>query len=171
MVALPHWAWIRLLPRRTRRPAGPATSERANHTRSGLAETDRFDIGRRMSGKGAGRPYKLLVPRTAMLPPRWQQALSHECSAAGWAVEDCIVLTLFYASRSRSTRIVCLLEELGIPDELRHVAIRYMDGSGDALSWFCYRESIARGIGGSDVPIDAVAKADGRSVRRGAGSA
>ena len=46
-------------------------------------------------------------------------------------MEDCTVLTLFHAPRSRSTRIVWLLEELGIPYELRHVTIRYMDGSGD----------------------------------------
>lgn len=41
------------------------------------------------------------------------------------------MLTLFHAPRSRSTRIVWLLEELGIPYELHHVTIRYMDGSGD----------------------------------------
>ena len=41
------------------------------------------------------------------------------------------MLTLFHAPRSRSTRIVWLLEELGTPYELRYVTIRYMDGSGD----------------------------------------
>jgi glutathione S-transferase len=40
------------------------------------------------------------------------------------------MLTLFHAPRSRSTRIVWLLEELGTPYELHHVTIRYMDGSG-----------------------------------------
>ncbi|MCI1143565.1 glutathione S-transferase [Sphingomonas sp. WKB10] len=33
--------------------------------------------------------------------------------------------------RSRSSRIIWLLEELGAPFQLRHVTIRYMDGSGD----------------------------------------
>lgn len=41
------------------------------------------------------------------------------------------MLTLFHAPRSRSTRIVWLLEELGASFHLRHVTIRYMDGSGD----------------------------------------
>lgn len=41
------------------------------------------------------------------------------------------MLTLFHAPRSRSSRIVWLLEELGAPFELRHVTIRYLDGSGD----------------------------------------
>lgn len=41
------------------------------------------------------------------------------------------MLTLFHAPRSRSTRIVWLLEELGTPYKLHHVTIRYMDGSGD----------------------------------------
>lgn len=40
------------------------------------------------------------------------------------------MLTLFHAPRSRSTRILWLLEELGAPFHLRHVTIRYMDGSG-----------------------------------------
>jgi len=39
--------------------------------------------------------------------------------------------TLFHAPRSRSSRILWLLEELGVPYDLRHVSIRYMDGSGD----------------------------------------
>ena len=41
------------------------------------------------------------------------------------------MLTLFHAPRSRSSRIIWLLEELGAPFQLRHVTIRYMDGSGD----------------------------------------
>lgn len=41
------------------------------------------------------------------------------------------MLTLFHAPRSRSTRIVWLLEELGVPYHLHHVSIRYRDGSGD----------------------------------------
>jgi glutathione S-transferase len=41
------------------------------------------------------------------------------------------MLTLFHAPRSRSTRIIWLLEELGAPFYLRHVTIRYRDGSGD----------------------------------------
>ena len=65
-----------------------------------------------------------------MLPPRWQQAPSNERSAAGRAAEDHTLLTLFHAPRSRSTRIVWLLEELGSPYELRYVTIRYMDNSG-----------------------------------------
>nr|WP_246352239.1 glutathione S-transferase family protein [Sphingomonas xinjiangensis] len=40
-------------------------------------------------------------------------------------------MTLFHAPRSRSTRILWLLEELGAPFNLRYVTIRYMDGSGD----------------------------------------
>ena len=40
------------------------------------------------------------------------------------------MLTLFHAPRSRSSRIVWLLEELGAPFHLRHVTIRYRDGSG-----------------------------------------
>lgn len=40
------------------------------------------------------------------------------------------MLTLFHAPRSRSTRILWLLEELGVAYELRHVGIRYADGSG-----------------------------------------
>ena len=42
------------------------------------------------------------------------------------------MLTLFHAPRSRSTRIIWLLEELGVPYQLRYVTIRYRDGSGDA---------------------------------------
>ncbi len=41
------------------------------------------------------------------------------------------MLTLFHAPRSRSSRIIWLLEELGSPFQLRYVTIRYMDGSGD----------------------------------------
>ena len=41
------------------------------------------------------------------------------------------MLTVFHAPRSRSTRIIWLLEETGLPDDLRCVTIRYMDGSGD----------------------------------------
>ncbi len=41
------------------------------------------------------------------------------------------MLTLFHAPRSRSTRILWLLEELGAPFHLHHVTISYMDGSGD----------------------------------------
>lgn len=40
------------------------------------------------------------------------------------------MLTLFHAPRSRSTRIIWLLEELGVPYQLRYVTIRYRDGSG-----------------------------------------
>ncbi|MBE7219575.1 MAG: glutathione S-transferase [Caulobacteraceae bacterium] len=40
------------------------------------------------------------------------------------------MLTLFHAPQSRSTRILWLLEEIGAPYEVRHVGIRYMDGSG-----------------------------------------
>jgi glutathione S-transferase len=40
------------------------------------------------------------------------------------------MLTLFHAPRSRSTRILWLLEELGMPYELRAVSIRYVDNSG-----------------------------------------
>ena len=41
------------------------------------------------------------------------------------------MLTLFHAPRSRSTRIVWLLEELGADYTIRYVSIRYGDGSGD----------------------------------------
>ncbi|MBB3693325.1 glutathione S-transferase family protein [Sphingomonas sp. BK580] len=41
------------------------------------------------------------------------------------------MLTLFHAPRSRSTRIIWLLEELGVPYQLRYVTIRYRDGSGE----------------------------------------
>lgn len=41
------------------------------------------------------------------------------------------MLTLFHAPRSRSTRILWLLEELGATFNVRYVSIRYMDGSGD----------------------------------------
>lgn len=41
------------------------------------------------------------------------------------------MLTLFHAPRSRSSRIVWLLEELGADYDIRYVSIRYNDGSGD----------------------------------------
>lgn len=41
------------------------------------------------------------------------------------------MLTLFHAPRSRSTRLLWLLEELGLPHDVRYVSIRYNDGSGD----------------------------------------
>jgi len=41
------------------------------------------------------------------------------------------MLTLFHAPRSRSTRFLWLLEELGLPHDIRYVSIRYADGSGD----------------------------------------
>ncbi len=41
------------------------------------------------------------------------------------------MLTLFHAPRSRSSRIIWLLEELGVPYQLRYVTIRYSDGSGE----------------------------------------
>ncbi|MGV7029414.1 glutathione S-transferase family protein [Methylobacterium symbioticum] len=41
------------------------------------------------------------------------------------------MLTLFHAPRSRSTRILWLLEELGAAYAVRYVGIRYGDGSGD----------------------------------------
>ena len=41
------------------------------------------------------------------------------------------MLTLFHAPRSRSTRFLWLLEELGLPHDVRYVSIRYADGSGD----------------------------------------
>ena len=40
------------------------------------------------------------------------------------------MLTLFHAPRSRSTRIVWLLEELGADYDIRYVSIRYRDNSG-----------------------------------------
>ena len=40
------------------------------------------------------------------------------------------MITLFHAPRSRSTRIIWLLEELGATYDLRYVSIRYRDGSG-----------------------------------------
>lgn len=40
------------------------------------------------------------------------------------------MLTLYHAPRSRSSRIVWLLEELGAPYTLKHVNIRRGDGSG-----------------------------------------
>jgi glutathione S-transferase len=42
-----------------------------------------------------------------------------------------MMLTLFHAPNSRSTRIIWLIEELGVPYQLRYVSIRYRDGSGD----------------------------------------
>ena len=44
------------------------------------------------------------------------------------------MLTLFHAPRSRSTRILWLLEELGADYAVRHVGIRYLDGSGAGLA-------------------------------------
>lgn len=40
------------------------------------------------------------------------------------------MLTLFHASRSRSSRIVWLLEELGADYDICYVGIRYLDNSG-----------------------------------------
>ncbi len=40
------------------------------------------------------------------------------------------MLTLFHHPKTRSTRLIFLLEELGVPYELRHVEIRKRDGSG-----------------------------------------
>ena len=40
------------------------------------------------------------------------------------------MITLFHAPKSRSTRIIWLLEELGASYDLRYVSIRYRDGSG-----------------------------------------
>src|SRR5215472_4788192 len=40
------------------------------------------------------------------------------------------MITLFHRPRSRSTRFIFLLEELGIPYHLKHVQIRRRDGSG-----------------------------------------
>jgi glutathione S-transferase len=40
------------------------------------------------------------------------------------------MLTLYHAPRSRSTRIIWLLEELGAKYDLKHVTIRRPDGSG-----------------------------------------
>ena len=42
------------------------------------------------------------------------------------------MLTLFHAPRSRSSRIIWLLEELGADYEVRYVDIPRMDGSGEA---------------------------------------
>jgi glutathione S-transferase len=42
------------------------------------------------------------------------------------------MLTLYHAPRSRSSRIVWLLEELGAPYTLKYVSIRRADGSGAA---------------------------------------
>jgi len=47
------------------------------------------------------------------------------------AAEKRMMLTLFHAPHSRSTRILWLIEELGLPHDLRYVSIRYRDGSGD----------------------------------------
>jgi glutathione S-transferase len=41
------------------------------------------------------------------------------------------MLTLFHAPRSRSSRILWLLEELGADYDVRRVSIRRMDGSGE----------------------------------------
>jgi len=40
------------------------------------------------------------------------------------------MLTLFHAPRSRSTRFIFLLEEIGVPYEIKVVNIRRSDGSG-----------------------------------------
>ena len=40
------------------------------------------------------------------------------------------MLTLYHAPRSRSSRIVWLLEELGEPYQIEYVEIRRQDGSG-----------------------------------------
>jgi len=42
------------------------------------------------------------------------------------------MLTLFHAPRSRSSRMIWLLEELGVDYEIRYVDIPRMDGSGQA---------------------------------------
>jgi glutathione S-transferase len=41
------------------------------------------------------------------------------------------MITLFHAPRSRSTRFIWLLEEIGAPYEIRVVSIRRRDGSGE----------------------------------------
>src|SRR6185437_14989104 len=41
-----------------------------------------------------------------------------------------IMITLFHAPRSRSSRFIFLLEELGVPYEIKPVSIRRGDGSG-----------------------------------------
>ena len=40
------------------------------------------------------------------------------------------MLTLFHAPRSRSTRFIFLLEEIGVPDVIKVVNIRRSDGTG-----------------------------------------
>jgi len=40
------------------------------------------------------------------------------------------MLTLFHAPRSRSTRFIFLLEEIGVPYEIKVINIRRSDGSG-----------------------------------------
>jgi len=40
------------------------------------------------------------------------------------------MLTLFHAPRSRSTRFIFLLEEIGVSYEIKVVNIRRSDGSG-----------------------------------------
>jgi glutathione S-transferase len=40
------------------------------------------------------------------------------------------MITLYHHPKSRSTRFIFLLEELGVPYQLRHVQIRRRDGSG-----------------------------------------
>src|SRR6185437_7138154 len=42
------------------------------------------------------------------------------------------MITLFHAPKSRSTRFLFLLEELGVPYEVKKVNIRRGDGSGAA---------------------------------------
>ena len=40
------------------------------------------------------------------------------------------MLTLIHAPRSRSTRVIFLLEELAVPYEIRVVTVRRSDGGG-----------------------------------------
>ena len=42
------------------------------------------------------------------------------------------MITLYHAPKSRSTRMIFLLEELGVPYEIKTVSIRRGDGSGAA---------------------------------------
>ena len=42
------------------------------------------------------------------------------------------MITLYHAPKSRSTRMIFLLEELGVPYEIKIVSIRRGDGSGAA---------------------------------------
>src|SRR5271170_2570042 len=51
---------------------------------------------------------------------------------AGWkgSSKERLMLTLFHAPRSRSTRFIFLLEEIGVPYQIKVVNIRRSDGSG-----------------------------------------